>query len=91
MKGDLLLAESPNPSPEPPCGAPTFLSAWFEELAHADKNVGAPTARFRGSKRESLVRRNLPPGMGAEKLTVNGGAAELLSRKHEFSTSKETS
>ena len=44
-----------------PLGAPTFLSAWFEELAHADKNVGAPTARFRGSKRESLVRRNLSP------------------------------
>ena len=54
----------PLPPHEPPCGAPTFLSAWFEELAHADKNVGAPTARFRGSKRASLVRRNLSRSNG---------------------------
>ena len=40
---------------EPPRGAPTFLLAWWAELANADKNVGAPRARFMAAMRERRI------------------------------------
>ena len=45
---------------EPSSGAPTFLSARVSSEVLADKNVGAPTARFRGSSVVQGVRRIQP-------------------------------